>query len=355
LDRALSLDDVYYSALIPYYKAILAGTTTVIDHHASPWAVAGSLDHLAAAAKAAHVRSCFCYETSDRDGERSLEEGLAENARFAAAAQGNGDRMFRALFGLHASMTVGEKTLARAVEAARGLGIGIHVHAAEDVSDQEDCKRKYGRRVVERFHDAGALGEKTILAHCIHVDDHEKRLLRETGTFVAHNPQSNMNNAVGAADALGMFHAGVNIGLGTDGMTSDMREEARIAMLLHRHVKHDPRVAFCEAVDMLVRSNAKFASRLFGVKLGVIEPGAAADLVIVEHYPFTPLTVNNWYGHFLFGVQPSRVSHTMVAGEFVMAEGRVLTLNLQQLASEARKHSPETWKRFETMKIQAGY
>jgi putative selenium metabolism protein SsnA len=352
LDRALSLDDVYYSALVPYHRAIVAGTTTVIDHHASPYAVTGSLDVLHEAAHAAGLRSCFCYETSDRDGKTSLAEGLEENARFARKAARSKDHMVAAMFGLHASLTVSDTTVRKAVEAAGKLKVGIHVHAAEDVSDQDDSLKRYGKRVVARFADLGALGPRSILAHCIHVDEKERALLKKSGTFVVHNPQSNMNNAVGAADVLGMLKQGIHVGLGTDGMTSDMMEEARIAMLLHRQVKHDPTVAFCEAVDLLTRNNAAFASKMFGVKLGVVEKGAAADLIVVEHYPFTPISAANWYGHFLFGAQPSRVTHTMCNGKLLMAEGVVLTLNLSDIAARARALSPETWKRFGKMKEQ---
>jgi len=354
LDRALSLEDVYYSALFPYHRAIVAGTTTVFDHHASPYAVKGSLGTLAKAARAARVRSCFCYEVSDRDGTESLEAGIEENLAFAAEARASGDSMLRGMFGLHASMTISQPTLERAVAGANEAGIGIHVHAAEDVSDQNDCLRKYGKRVVRRYFDAGALGKKSILAHCIHIDEEEKQLLKETGTFVVHNPQSNMNNAVGAADVLGMLGMGVSVGLGTDGMTSNMLEEARIAMLLHRHVKQDPTVAFGEAVDMLVRNNARFASETFGETIGVLEKGAVADIIIVAHYPFTPISAANWYGHFLFGIQPSRVTHTMCNGELLMAEGKVLTCDLAQAASEAGKLSPGTWERFTAMPEQEG-
>jgi putative selenium metabolism protein SsnA len=350
LDRALSLDDVYYSAVFPYHRGICAGTTTMIDHHASPWAVTGSLDVLHDAARGAGVRSAFCYEVSDRDGEKSLNEGIDENIRFIEKTRSADETMAKGLFGLHASMTISERTLNRCVEATNKLGSGIHVHAAEDLSDQEDSLSKYNKRVVQRFYDAGGLHDKSILCHCIHVDDKEKELLKETGTFVVHNPESNMNNAVGAADVLGMLEMGIKVGLGTDGMTSDMLLEARTAMLKHRLVKGDPTVAFGEAVDMLVRNNAAYASKLFGVKLGVIEPGAAADLVMVEHYPFTPINVDNWYGHFLFGIQPSRVTHTMCNGQLLMAEGEVLTIDLAQAAADARKLSPQTWQRFGDMK-----
>lgn len=350
LDRALSIDDCFYSTMIPLHRGILSGTTTVIDHHASPYAVEGSLDAVAEACKQSGIRACLCYETSDRDGMAIRDAGIKENARFAERCNKEGGDMLKGLMGLHASMTLSDETLQRTVAHAKELGTGVHVHAAEDLSDQKHCVEHYGRRVVERFYDAGVLGPKTILGHCIHVDAHERQLLKQTGTFVAHNPESNMNNAVGAADVIGMLAEGIHVGLGTDAMTSDMRMEARIAMLLQRQVKADPTVGFGEAVTMLVHENARYASNLFGVPLGVIEPGAKADIILVEHFPFTPISVENWYGHFLFGVQPSRVSHMWVNGEPIMADGKVLTVSLEHMAAEARKLTPSTWQRFREMK-----
>ena len=349
LDRALSLDDVYFSALIPYYRCITSGTTTIIDHHASPHAVQGSLDRLEDAAKAAGIRSAFCYETSDRDGTAIRDAGLEENLRYIRKTNRPSQTMFKGLMGLHASMTLSKDTLSQAVKTAADEDVGIHVHAAEDVSDQEHCLKHHGKRVIQRFHDAGALGPKSILAHCIHLDSTERELLSSTGTFVAHNPESNMNNAVGTADILGLLAQGVKVGLGTDGMTSDMRQEARIAMLAQRQSLQDPTVAFGEAVDLLVRQNARFASDLFGLPLGVLQPGAAADIILVEHFPFTPLSPENWYGHFLFGIQPSRVTHTMVHGRWLMVEGRVLSLDLEEISERCGRNAPETWSRFHQM------
>lgn len=352
LDRALSAEDNYYSALIPYYRSIVSGTTTVIDHHASPYAVEGSLDILEQAARAAGVRSAFCYELSDRDGEAIADAGLEENIRYIRKTRESSQNRFRGLMGMHASMTLSEKTLNKAARAAADLGVGVHVHAAEDISDQEHCQKTFGKRVIQRFHDAGVLSPASILAHCIHLTPEEEELLANSGTFVAHNPESNMNNAVGTADVLGLLAKGVKVGLGTDGMTSDMRQEARYAMLLQRQARHDPTVAFGEAVQMLVNNNAAYASKLFGLPLGTLTPGAAADLILVEHYPFTPVSTDNWYGHLLFGVQPARVTHTMVDGKWLMADGIVLSLDLQEISEVCAAGSPRTWERFHAMKEQ---
>ena len=218
LDRALTPESLRPSALIPLMEGLLRGTTTVIDHHASPSCIPGSLLALERAAVEAGVRVNLCYELTDRGGEREVAAGLHENARHLERCAASGDALVTGSFGLHASFTVSEPTLRRATEIARDLGAGFHVHVAEDRADQEDCVARTGRRVVERFHEAGVLGPRTIAAHCVHVSPEERALLAETGTLVVTNPQSNMNNAVGATPLLELVAAGVRVGLGTDGM-----------------------------------------------------------------------------------------------------------------------------------------
>ncbi len=188
LDKALSMEDIRYSALYCLVDAIRNGTTTLIDHHASPHAIPGSLDAIAQAVLQAGVRSCLCYEVSDRDGPDLVTEGLEENARFIRQVKGQSG-LLSGTFGLHASLTLSDETLARAVELARPLGAGFHIHVAEAVADVEDALQKHGLRVVERLARRGILGPRTIAAHCVHVNEHEMDLLAETGTRVVHNPR----------------------------------------------------------------------------------------------------------------------------------------------------------------------
>ncbi len=195
LDRRLTLDDTYVSALVMALAAVRSGTTTLIDHHASPGAVRGSLDAIARAVKAAGLRACLCYEVSDRDGAEVARAGLEENAAFIRRCRDENDPQLRALFGLHAAFTLGDATLDRAAAMGRELGAGFHVHTAESPADQEHNVREHGQRVVRRLRDHGLLGPGTLCAHCVHVDDVELDLLAETQTMVAHNPQSNLNNA----------------------------------------------------------------------------------------------------------------------------------------------------------------
>ncbi|HID61805.1 MAG TPA: hypothetical protein EYP49_03520 [Anaerolineae bacterium] len=213
LDKALWSDDVRYSALVCLIDAIRHGTTTLIDHHASPNVIAGSLDIIAEATLQAGVRACLCYEVTDRDGEEKARAGIAENVRFIAEARQRGDPLLAGTFGLHASLTLSDETLEECVGEARDLDAGFHVHVAEDKADVKDSLKKSGLRVVERLNKLGILGPKTIAAHCVHVDAYEIDILRETGTRVVHNPRSNMNNAVGTADVVTMLRRGIEVGI----------------------------------------------------------------------------------------------------------------------------------------------
>lgn len=346
LDRALSLEDVRYSALIPVLRCIKSGCTTIVDHHASPNALRGSLRTIAEATSGAGLRSCLCYELTDRNGPEETQAGIAENAEFLRELQRNPNPLVSGLFGLHASMTLSAETLEAAFASVADLDTGFHVHVAEDRADQEDSLRKYGKRVLQRFHDHGLLGPKSLAIHCIHVDAAERELLLATDTSVVHNPQSNMNNAVGCADALGMLAQGIRVGLGTDGMTSNMFDEVRVANLIHRHVQQDPRVAFVDVIDMLTKNNAAIASRFFDHPVGALEPGCYADIAIVDYRPFTPFHAGNYYGHFMFGLANAKVDTTIVQGRVLMKGGELQTLDEAEIFARAAELSPGTWQRF---------
>lgn len=346
LDRKLTLPDSRSSARVALADAVRAGTTTLLDHHASPGGVRGSLDVLASAVGEAGVRASLCYEVSDRDGADIAREGLEENAAFLRRCRSEGSPFLRGHFGLHASFTIGEKTLARAVEMAAETGAGMHVHVAEAASDQEACMAEHGVRVVERFRRAGVLGPRTIAAHCIHVDEAEMDILAETGTTVVVNTQSNLNNAVGIADMVGFAERGVKVGLGTDAMTYRMGEELRVALWAQHHRRQDPCCGFVECVRALTVENARLASGIFGFPLGVIQEGAAGDLAVLPYLPPTPLEDSTAWGHLVFGLSQAPVEATVVAGEVLMENFRLVRIDEAELAEEARRRTRDLWERF---------
>lgn len=348
LDKKLVLDDCYYSALLPMIAAIKRGTTTLIDHHASPFAITGSLDVIAKAVKETGLRASLCYELSDRDGEKIAQEGIEENINFIKRCNKEKDPQLSALFGLHASFTINDKTMHNAVKAAEGLNCGYHVHTAEAKSDQDYNIKHFGTRVVQRFQKFGILGPKTICAHCVHINEHEMDILKETDTVVVHNPQSNMNNAVGVADLIAMRKKGILVGLGTDAMTVNMLEEMRAAMWIRHLADKDPSCGFMEVTTLLPFNNPKIANRHFnGLGLGELKAGNAADVVCIDYNPFTPLDENNFLGHLCFGIAASSVDTTIASGKVLM-HNKVLKLDIdeEKIAHEAQKLAKSLWDRF---------
>lgn len=348
LDKKLTLEDTYYSTLIMALNAIRHGTTTLIDHHASPFAVIGSLQEIARATLDTGLRACLCYELSDRDGAKITEEGIQENVDFIKYCKDKPNGQLKALFGLHASFTISEKTMEKAVRAAKDLGAGFHVHTAEAISDQEETMKMCGMRVVERFKKHGVLGEKTIAAHCVHIDDREMDLLAETKTMVAHNPQSNMNNAVGIANITTMAQKGILVGLGTDAMTVKMPEELRVA-LWAQHLRADnPSVGFMEAANTLLFNNAKIASRIWDdAKIGALQEGYAADVILIDYIPPTPLNEMTVLGHIIFGISQSVVDTTIVKGRVLMENKKLmLDVDEEKASARARELTLKLWDRF---------
>lgn len=346
LDRALTPEDTRCSTLVCLLDAIRHGTTTLIDHHASPEAIPGALDVLAQAAKEAGPRVCLCYEVSDRDGKAVAEEGLAENARFVARARRENNHRLAALFGLHASLTLSDETLAQAADLGRSLDVGFHLHLAEDEADVRDSLRRSGMRPAERLAKAGILGPRTIAAHGVHLDAREIALLAETGSWVVHNPRSNMNNAVGAAEVERMLAAGVQVGLGNDGFSNDMFQEMKAAYLLHKLAQRDPRAMGANVVMRLaVENNRRLARTLFPLPLGELAVGAAADLILLRYDPPTPVSVENWPWHIIFGVDGGQVTTTIVGGEVLMRERQILHLDEEGILARARELATRLWRR----------
>jgi len=347
LDKKLSLDDTYYSAKVMLVEAIKKGTTTLIDHHASPVAVRGSLDLIAKAVKETGLRASLCYELSDRDGDKVTEEGLEENAAFAKRCKQENDPFLRAHFGLHAAFTISDETMARAAKMGHDLGVGFHVHVAEAASDVAHNVERYGKRVVNRLHDHGILGKDSIAAHCVHCEPKEFELLAKTGTMVAMNTQSNMNNAVGVANFVGMHEAGILAGLGTDAMTVAMLEETRVALWGQHLRANNPSCAFMEVAGAITAKNPEIASRVWGFPIGELKEGAAADVILMDYLPPTPLDNGTVLGHLIFGISQAVVDTTICGGRVLM-EGRKLAIDLDEteMAAKSRELAVKLWDRF---------
>jgi cytosine/adenosine deaminase-related metal-dependent hydrolase len=297
LDRALDLELVAWSARLGALEALECGTTAIVDHHSSPSAIEGSLDAIAAACAEVGVRVSCCYEVTDRNGPHGAKAGLAENERFLRAG-GDG------YVGAHASFTVSDDTLVSVCGLADDLAVGVHVHVAEDVTDAAA-----GARL------APLANERWLLAHCVHLDE------PLPGT-VAHNPRSNLNNAVG----YGRPRRFPRVVLGTDGIGADMLEEFRLAFALAR------------ADDVTVEPTVVWDWLEAGAAL---MPAAADDRVTWSHEPMDP-----WHLAYTPGVRPVRVE---VAGEVVLDEHGPTRVDATEIRCRAREEAQRLFTRMEEL------
>lgn len=343
LDDTLTAEDVYYSALIPLIECVRNGTTTIMDHHESQGLQTGVLDIIRKAVEEIGIRAALCLGSSDR--YKKGREGVAENERFLNKMLKQPSQLVTGMVGLHAAFTVNDDTLAESVAVAEKYNVGMHIHCAEDLVDEKDSLKKYNLRVVARLEKFAALSEKTLLVHCVHIDEKEMNIIKDTTSNAVHNPESNMNNAVGCANVLRMMKKGITVGLGTDGMSSDMLAQMRCAYLLQRHDKKDPRLAFSEAPAMLLDNNAAIAAKIFGKKLGKLEAGAPADMVILDYIPPTPLVQDNFLGHLLFGMVDAVVDTVICNGKILMRGKKLVGINEESLCEKSRELAAKFWKR----------
>lgn len=345
LDKKLTLEDTKYSAYATYIDCIKNGVTTVFDHHASPFAIEGSLFTIKDVAKDLGIRTNLCYEVSDRDGLKTIDQGIQENVNFIKFAQNDESDMVKGMFGLHAAFTLSDETLEKCANEMANLDAGYHVHTAEGIDDVIINKEKYNKKVVQRLNDFNVLNDKTIAVHCIHIDSEEMELIKENKSFVVHNPESNMGNAVGCAPVVHLLNKGITVGLGTDGYTSDMFESLKVANIIHKHQLRDPRVGWAEAPTMLFENNRKIASKHYKKDLGVLKEGAYADVIVVDYIPHTPLNENTENGHIIFGMTGRSVDTTIINGKVLMKDRILLNIDEELILAKSREMSNKLWDR----------
>lgn len=344
IDRHLTLEDTRRSAYTTYIDSIKTGCTTVFDHHASYCEIEGSLFAIEEVAKELGVRTCLCYEVSDRDGEAKCDAAIQENADFIAHCEKEQDPMVKAMFGGHALFTISDRTFEKMVKANDGR-TGFHIHVAEGMNDVYDSLQKYGTRSVNRLLNQGILGPKTLLGHCIHVNPAEMDIIKETGTMVVNNPESNMGNAVGCSPILQMIQKGILVGMGTDAYTFDMLESLKVALIIQRHHACLPNVAWCEVTDMLFKNNREICAKYFPDPLGILKAGAAADVIVMDYKPFTPFSGDNIDGHMIFGMTGRQCETTMCNGRLLMKDRQLIGIDEEAVNARTLEVSKKLWGR----------
>ena len=335
IDRHLTLEQTRQSARATYLDSVKNGVTTVFDHHASFGEIKDSLFAIEDAAKEFGIRTCLCYEVSDRDGMDKSREAVMENARWIKHALADDTDMIAGMMGMHAQFTISNETMELAA-ANKPEEVGYHIHVAEGIEDLYHCLKHYGKRIVDRLMDWNILGSKTLLGHCIYVNEHEMDLIRDTDTMVVHNPESNMGNACGCPPTMEMVHKGILTGLGTDGYTHDMMESYKVANVLHKHHLCDPNAAWGEVPKMLFEGNPRIANRYFKKPLGVLKEGAAADVIVLDYIPLTPMNKDNINSHAVFGMTGRHVVTTVCNGKILMKDRELVGIDEEKVLSEVR-------------------
>ena len=326
----------------------LEGTRARADAHSNDsikqayCQIPGSLFQIGESAKKFGIRSCLCYEVSDRDGEEKCLEAIQENADWITYCQEHKDPMLAAMFGGHALFTISDKTFDRMVAANNGR-TGYHIHVSEGMNDVYDSLQNYGRRPVQRLQDHGILGEKTILGHCIHVNTADMEIIKETGTMVVNNPESNMGNAIGICPVLQLYKRGILLGMGTDAYTNDMLESLKVALCSQRSQNCLPNVGWCEVTDMLFKNNAKIGAKYFPDQLGVLKAGAAADIIVMDYKPFTPFSDENIDGHMIFGMTGRQCQTTIAAGKLLMKDRELVGIDEEAENAHILEASKKLW------------
>ena len=343
VDEALTLEDAKASALSASADMLRNGSTFFADTYSGPNSIEGSLDAIAEATRKVGIRAMLAFEMTERNEAGEAKRGLKENIRFAKKCEK--DPLTSALMSIHASFTVGDKIVTKAAATAKDLGIPITVHTSEGQVDLQYNLEKYGERTVERLDRVGLLGPRTVLAHCVHVDEHELDLIAASGSSVAHNPMSNMLNAVGTAPIPKMLERGIPVGLGNDGWIYDPFENMRCALTVHRLATGNPSIIGAEEILKMATLDG---AKCYGLehRIGSIEVGKLADIVLLNttRVP-TPLTPDSVVGHLVNTFGGRDVRCVFVHGEKVVDDSRLVKISDEEVSKVSSESAKRLWSR----------
>ncbi len=323
LDKSLDKDMIEASALATAVASAKAGSTFVIDHHASPNFIEGALEIMAKAFEKVGVSHLLCYEITDRDGLDKARKGLEETENYMQNHQ--------ALVGLHASFTVGDETLKKSVALMEKYDSGIHIHVAEDAYDQEHSLAHFGKPVVNRLKDSGVLESgKTILGHCLHLNGQEKDLIRSSKAYVVQNTESNLNNNVGYFNADGL---GKRLLLGTDGMHSDMLRSAQAAFFVGQGFDN---ITYTSAYERFRNVHRYLSENSFS-------GDGENNLVVLDYDSPTEMNESNFLGHFIFGLRASHIQHVISNGELIVKNGILQKVDETEITAFTKEQAKRLW------------
>jgi 5-methylthioadenosine/S-adenosylhomocysteine deaminase len=343
VDESLTIEDAYASALSASADMLRNGSTFYADTYSGPNSIEGSLEEIARATKEVGMRGIIAFEMTERNNPEEASRGFQEGVKFIHSCKK--DSLISGMISLHASFTVGDEIVTKAVEQAKQLDVPVTVHTSEGLVDLYHNLEMTGERTVERLDRLGVLGPKTVLAHCVHINSHEIDIIAKKRAAVAHNPMSNMLNAVGVSPVPAMLDKGITIGLGNDGWIYDPFENMRCALTVHRLASGNPSEI---GPNEIFRMATIEGAHCYGVgnEIGSLEKRKFADIVILDDSRVpTPLTPNSVIGHIINTFGGRDVRDVIVNGEIVVKD-RLLTQTSDAHVSDVSKKSAESlWLR----------
>jgi cytosine/adenosine deaminase-related metal-dependent hydrolase len=345
LDVLLTYEDAYASALMGSILFAKSGVTNFFDNISSPNAIHGVLDYIERGVSEVGLRGFISFEATQRRSDQEGYEGLKENERFILKNNYDDSKLVKGAVYVHASFTVKDDLMIKAKDLAKKHKALIAIHAEEGLVDVYHNIERYGLRPIERMKKLGFLDSYTHLVHLVQATDDELEIVRETGAHVAHNPMSNMLNAVGVAKVPEMLKMGINVGLGNDGYIFDHFENMRAAYLLHKVWRRDPRVMTpLQVFEMATVNVAKMFHQ--DEVLGSIEPGKKADITIIRpKAPNTPVNAQTIYGHLINTFSSKDVDTVIVNGRFVLRNGRLVNVDEEKSIDYVHKVVEKLWDR----------
>lgn len=329
LDNCLDEKSIEASAWAVATACIKNGCTFVIDHHSSPNKIKGSLNIIKDVFDKAGLSHLLCYEITDRNGWKKTNDALEETDQYLSVNPG--------LVGLHASFTVCNETMEKAIELTTKYNTGIHIHVAEDEIDQRHSQREYNMRVVRRLYKDGALkSPKTLLVHCLHIDDYEKDVFKNTPAWIVQNTESNLNNNVGSFNSEWLNE---NILLGTDGMHSNMMQSAKVSFITG--IGNDG-ATMSRSYNRLRKVHKYLQTNNF-------DGDADNNLVVFDYKPATDFNQSNFLSHFFFAMDSSQISDVISNGKLIYNDRKILTFDENATRKFTQEQSVLLWEKMKKM------
>jgi 5-methylthioadenosine/S-adenosylhomocysteine deaminase len=348
LQGAMTPEEMYLAARLGLAENLLCGATAVVQHHKLP-----SRAHVAAAAQAAsELGARFVLARGWVDlgpAAEPLSQITADLEWLHDSWHGTADGRIHVASGPLAAWRCSDEGIRETTQLARSWGAPIHIHIAESPDEVEMQLARCGRRPIEWLAELGALGPDVQLVHAVHVTDTELDLIAESGAIVVHCPTSNMYLASGAAPVRRMLDRGITVALGTDGSGSnnsqDMLECAKIAALLAKHTTGDAQALLpADVLRMLTVAGKRLVSSQGAGQMG-LEPGAIADITIVDMNNPRCQPVHSAASALVYNASGADIHTVLVAGRGLVREGRLVELDEEDLLDESRSATAALMKR----------